>query len=80
MQARGLPILLAGMEAPRNMGKAYTEEFRAVFADLAKEYDLVFYPFFLQGAALTDGMMQGDGIHRQRERRENNCDGHSAEG
>ena len=63
VQARGLPILLAGMEAPRNMGKAYTEEFRAVFADLAKEYDLVFYPFFLQGAALTDGMMQGDGIH-----------------
>ncbi|MGI8723936.1 MAG: arylesterase [Methyloceanibacter sp.] len=63
VQAKGLPILLAGMEAPRNMGKTYTDEFRAVFADLAQEYDLVFYPFFLEGAAMTDGMMQGDGIH-----------------
>ena len=63
VQAKGLPILLAGMEAPRNMGKAYSDEFRAAFADLARKYDLVFYPFFLEGAALTDGMMQGDGIH-----------------
>ena len=63
VQAKGLPILLAGMEAPRNMGKAYTDEFRALFADLAREFDLVFYPFFLEGAALADGMMQGDGIH-----------------
>lgn len=63
VQAKGLPILLAGMEAPRNMGKPYTDAFRAVFADLAQRYDLVFYPFFLDGAAMTDGMMQGDGIH-----------------
>jgi acyl-CoA thioesterase-1 len=63
IQARGLPILLAGMEAPRNMGKDYVEEFRAVYADLAERYDVIFYPFFMEGAALTDGMMQGDGIH-----------------
>lgn len=63
LQARGLPVLLAGMEAPRNMGNEYVEEFRAVYTDLAAQYDVVFYPFFLDGAALTDGMMQGDGIH-----------------
>ena len=63
VQARGLPILLAGMEAPRNMGNDYVEEFRAVYAGLAKQYDVVFYPFFLEGAALNDGTMQGDGIH-----------------
>jgi acyl-CoA thioesterase-1 len=63
LQARGLPVLLAGMEAPRNMGKDYVEEFRAVYADLAAQYDVIFYPFFLEGAALNDGMMQGDGIH-----------------
>ena len=63
LQARGLPVLLAGMEAPRNMGKDYVEEFRAIYTDLAAKYDVVFYPFFLEGAALTDGMMQGDGIH-----------------
>lgn len=63
LKARGLPVLLAGMEAPRNMGKDYVEEFRAVYTDLAAQYDVVFYPFFLEGAALNDGMMQGDGIH-----------------
>jgi acyl-CoA thioesterase-1 len=63
VKARGLPILLAGQEAPRNMGKDYVEEFRAIYADLAKRNDLVFYPFFLDGVALNDGLMQGDGIH-----------------
>jgi acyl-CoA thioesterase-1 len=63
VQAKGLPILLAGQEAPRNMGKDYVEEFRAVYADLAKRYDVIFYPFFLEGAALNDELMQGDGIH-----------------
>ena len=63
LQARGLPVLLAGMEASRNMGNDYVEEFRAIYADLAKRYDVIFYPFFLEGAALNDGMMQGDGIH-----------------
>lgn len=61
--AKGLPVLLAGMEAPRNMGSDYVEEFHAIYADLAKRYDVIFYPFFLEGAALTDGMMQPDGIH-----------------
>jgi len=63
VQAKGLPVLLAGMEAPRNMGSDYVEEFSAIYADLAKRYDVIFYPFFLEGAALTDGMMQPDGIH-----------------
>lgn len=63
VQARGLPILLAGMEAPRNMGKDYVDAFRAIYADLAARYDLVFYPFFLDGVALNDGLLQADGIH-----------------
>jgi acyl-CoA thioesterase I len=63
LKARGLPVLLAGMEAPRNMGTDYVEEFRAIYADLAAQYDVILYPFFLAGAALNDSMMQGDGIH-----------------
>jgi acyl-CoA thioesterase-1 len=63
VQARGLPILLAGMEAPRNMGKDYVDQFRAIYVDLAERYHVILYPFFLEGAALNDGMMQGDGIH-----------------
>jgi acyl-CoA thioesterase-1 len=63
VQARGLPILLAGMEAPPNMGKDYADRFRAIYADLAARYHLILYPFFLEGAALHDGMTQGDGLH-----------------
>ncbi len=63
LKARGLPVLLAGMEAPRNLGRDYVEQFAALYRDLAKRYDLVFYPFFLEGAALNDGLMQSDGLH-----------------
>ena len=63
VQARGLPILLAGQEAPRNMGKEYVEAFSAIFRDLAERYDVIFYPFFLDGVALNDALMQPDGMH-----------------
>ena len=63
VQARGLPILLAGMEAPPNMGKDYADQFRAIYVDLAERYHVLLYPFFLEGAAMNDGMTQGDGLH-----------------
>ena len=63
VQARGLPILLAGMEAPRNMGKDYVDAFGAIYPDLAERYDLILYPFFLEAAALNESLMQGDGLH-----------------
>jgi acyl-CoA thioesterase I len=63
MQARGLPILLAGMEAPRNMGKPYVDAFSALYRDLATRYDLVLYPFFLEGVALDETLTLGDGLH-----------------
>ena len=63
MQAKGLKVLLAGMEAPRNMGKEYVVSFRAIYTDLAAQYDVLLYPFFLDGAALNDGLMLNDGIH-----------------
>jgi len=63
VQAKGLPVLLAGMEAPRNMGSDYVDAFRAIYAELAAKYNVVFYPFFLDGVALDDSLMQGDGIH-----------------
>ncbi len=63
VKARGLPVLLAGMEAPRNMGQDYVAAFGAIYPDLAAQYDVLLYPFFLEGAALNDDLMQKDGIH-----------------
>lgn len=60
---RRIPVLLAGMLAPANLGEAYGREFDAVFASLAESYDVVYYPFFLDGVALQPELSQADGIH-----------------
>lgn len=63
LEAKGLPVLLAGMEAPRNLGKEYVSAFGAIYADLAARHSVMLYPFFLEGAALNARLMQKDGIH-----------------
>jgi acyl-CoA thioesterase-1 len=63
LRAKNLPVLLAGMEAPRNMGKDYVGEFSAVYRALAQRYDVVFYPFFLEGLVGDASLFQGDGLH-----------------
>ncbi len=80
VKARGLPILLAGMEAPPNMGKDYATAFRALYADLAQRYDLVFYPFFLDGVALDDTAYPRRWDASQRARRGAHRPRHPAEG
>jgi acyl-CoA thioesterase-1 len=67
VKGRGLPMLLAGMEAPRNLGKDYVEQFRAMYEDLAARYDLILYPFFLDGVALDDKYLMNDGLHPNAE-------------
>ena len=58
-----IPVLLAGMEAPPNNGPDYTRDFRKVYSDLAKEYQVRFIPFLLQGVAGDAALNQADGIH-----------------
>ena len=60
---RRIPVLLAGMRAPLNLGETYGREFDAVFANLVKSYDVVYYPFFLDGVVLQPALNQADGIH-----------------
>ena len=62
-QTRGTLVLLTGMEAPPNMGLAYTEEFRRAFSELAEEHDVAFVPFLLDGVAGRVELNQSDGIH-----------------
>ena len=62
-KAKGIRVLLTGMEAPPNFGQAYTNEFRRVFADLAREHDVAFMPFFLDGVAGIPALNNADGIH-----------------
>lgn len=62
-RARGVPVLLAGMEAPPNFGAAYTGAFRRAFESLAAEHGLAFLPFLLEGVAGEPALNQPDGIH-----------------
>jgi len=62
-QSHNVTVILAGMEAPPNLGGEYTREFRAVFRDLARQYNLELVPFFLEGIGGLSELNQPDGIH-----------------
>jgi acyl-CoA thioesterase-1 len=51
------------MKAPRNLGPDYARAFDPIYAALAKKYDVLLYPFFLDGVALNPKLNQADGIH-----------------
>jgi len=63
LKARGLPVLFAGMRAPRNLGPEYIAAFDGLYPELAKKHDVLFYPFFLEGVAANPKLNQEDGIH-----------------
>jgi len=63
LSARGVPVLLAGMRAAANLGNDYGRAFEALYSDLAGRYDLLLYPFFLDGVAGEAGLNQSDGLH-----------------
>lgn len=71
--ARGLPVLLVGLEAPGNYGPDFKADFEAMFPDLATEYEALLYTDFLaplrQGdqAEALQRLMQSDGIHPNAE-------------
>ena len=51
------------MRAIPNLGVPYVQGFEAIYPDLAAKYDLVFYPFFLDGIAGEARFNQRDGLH-----------------
>lgn len=59
----GAKVLLVGMEIPINYGPRYRDSFRAMYRDLATEFNVAFVPFLLEGVALDPALMQDDGLH-----------------
>ena len=56
-------IVVAGMEAPPNLGSSYTTRFRSAFEEVAKENDAVLVPFLLEGVGGRRELNQEDGMH-----------------
>jgi acyl-CoA thioesterase-1 len=69
IEAKGLPMILAGLPAPPNYGEDYRRAFKAMYRDLAEEHGAIYYGSFLagmgQGRSVREIMrlMQPDGIH-----------------
>jgi acyl-CoA thioesterase-1 len=61
--ARDIAVLLAGMQAPPNLGDDYADAFNAIYPDLAEQYDILLYPFFLAGIVAERHLNQSDGMH-----------------
>lgn len=63
LAAKKIPVLFAGMRAPRNLGADYAAQFDALYPRLAGKHRVRFDPFFLEGVATNPALNQADGIH-----------------
>lgn len=62
-----IPIVLAGMQVPPNMGQEYSLDFSEIFTDLAEKEKLTLIPFLLEGVAGDPELNLPDGIHPSKE-------------
>ena len=58
-----IPTMLAGMKIPPNYGEVYARSFSQAFAQLAKEHQIPFIPFLLEGVGGNPEMNLPDRIH-----------------
>lgn len=70
--ARGLPVLLVGMEAPGNFGPDYKAAFDAIYPELSARYGTLYVESFFDGLgegdpAALQRWFQPDGIHPNAE-------------
>ncbi|WP_137129360.1 arylesterase [Rhizobium sp. FY34] len=63
LKERNIPVLLAGMIAPPNMGGDYGERYNSIYSRLAEKHGLALYPFFLDGVVTQPGLQLEDGMH-----------------
>lgn len=63
LKARGIAVLLCGMLAPPNYGADYAARFNAIYPDIAGQFGVPLYPFFLEGVATEARLNQPDGLH-----------------
>ncbi len=60
-------VVLAGMQAPPNMGSTYEDSFKSIYPQLAKSNGVDLIPFLLEGVAGDPSLNLPDGIHPSAE-------------
>lgn len=63
LKQRRKGVVLAGMNAPPEIGRSYARDFDAVFSGLARTHHVAFYPDLLAGVERNPALNQGDGLH-----------------
>lgn len=63
LKEKEIPAFLIGMRSPTNMGPFFRGKFDKVYKELADEYDVPLYPFFLDGVAMKADLNLEDGMH-----------------
>ena len=63
LRTRDIPAMLTGMLAAPNLGAEYAAAFNPIYPQLAAQFDVPLYPFFLEGVIGQRGLMLPDGIH-----------------
>ena len=62
-----IPIVVAGMQSPPNMGPDYTNRFNGIYPKLAEEYNAALIPFLLDGVGGIPALNLPDRIHPNAE-------------
>lgn len=63
LKDKKIPVLLIGMKSATNMGEGYRKEFEVIYPELADQYGVPLYPFFLEGVAMDATLNLEDGMH-----------------
>ncbi len=63
LKEKNILAFLIGMRSPTSMGPFFQGKFDKIFKELAKEYDVPLYPFFLDGVAMKADLNLQDGMH-----------------
>lgn len=64
---KNIPVILLGMKAQASSGVIYRQKFNTIYVDLAKKYNILLVPFFLENVVLVKDLNIADGIHPNRE-------------
>lgn len=63
LKKKKIQVLLTGMKVTSNLDMKFRSGYQIIYPALAKKYETIYYPFFMEGVALRPGMTQSDGMH-----------------
>jgi len=63
LKRKEIVTILSGMKMVWNLGPVYVRQFNGVYPKLEREFDVVFFPFFLEDVAMKRELNFGDGLH-----------------